>query len=58
MEMPVDTASLVIFVGAFIATGLIVLLDWMDMRKMYRAARDTERREEEAKKFFEQGDGK
>ena len=57
MEMPVDAVSLCILIGVFLTTGLIVLLDWLDMRRIENIAKGTERRENEAKRYFE-GNGK
>ena len=53
MEMPVDAVSLYILVGFSLAVGLIVFLEWLGLRKIDSLAKETERRESEAKKAIQ-----
>lgn len=59
MEMPVDTASLVIFVGMILLAVCLIVWDQCGkLRHDSRLDAEQEKREREAKKYFEQGDGK
>lgn len=59
MEMPVDAASIIVFSSlAVITVCLIVWAEWNRLRDDRRLDAEQERREKEAKKYFERGDGK
>lgn len=53
MEMPVDAVSLYILVGFSLAVCLIIFLERLSLRKIGRLAKETERREREAKKAIQ-----
>lgn len=59
MEAPVDNVSIAIFAFIFIfAVCLIAWAEWQKLRDDRRLDAEQEKREKEAKKYFERGNGK